>query len=325
MDDFLASVETESCITVLYDEIKNLMSLMKMPMEKWATNSLKLKDVLRTHEVPCRTEAAVLGIDWNTTDDTLGNGFKTSFCISRDKPLTKRWLLCSIASFYDPLGLYSPFTILGKIIFQDTWILGIQWDELLPANLSTSWYAATKELEDIHSHRIPRSLDLSSQIPYTIHVFCDASERAYGAVLYIVTLQDNQSKVHLVCSRNKLAPIKRVTLPRLELLAALMGARLLQYFCSETNTCASKAIMWSDSQVALGWIRSDPNKWKTFVCNRVTEIVSHTNPSQWRHCPGADNPADKLSRGVTPSTLKNLDSWWNGWLLRLAYVIGLRK
>lgn len=113
-------------------------------------------------------------------------------------------------------------------------------------------------------------------------------------------------------------PVKKVTLPRLELLAALMGARLLQYFCAETKICSSKAILWSDSTVALGWIRSDPNKWKTFVCNRVTEIVSHTNPSQWRHCPGTDNPADKLSRGITPSILKNLDIWWNGptWIIK---------
>ncbi|XP_035216460.1 uncharacterized protein LOC118189875 [Stegodyphus dumicola] len=97
-----------------------------------------------------------------------------------------------------------------------------------------------------------------------------------------------------------------------------MGARLLQYFCAETNICSSNATLWSDSQVVLGWIRSDPNKWKTFVSNRVTEIISYTNPSQWRHCPGKDNPADKLSRGVSPSTLKNLEIWWNGppWLVK---------
>ncbi|XP_035232612.1 cytochrome P450 4C1-like, partial [Stegodyphus dumicola] len=86
-----------------------------------------------------------------------------------------------------------------------------------------------------------------------------------------------------------------------------MGARLLQYFCAETNICSSNATLWSDSQVVLEWIRNDPNKWKTFVSNRVTEIISYTNPSQWRHCPGKDNPADKLSRGVSflCSLLKN--------------------
>ncbi|XP_035204600.1 uncharacterized protein LOC118179537 [Stegodyphus dumicola] len=135
MDDFLASIETESRIIMLYHEIKNLMALIKLPMEKWATNSLKLKDVLQTHEESHKTETTVLDIGWNTISDTLKHAFKTSHCVFTDKPLTKRWLLRCIASFYDPLGLFSPFTILGKILFQDTWILGIKWDELLPANL----------------------------------------------------------------------------------------------------------------------------------------------------------------------------------------------
>ncbi|XP_035234195.1 uncharacterized protein LOC118206027 [Stegodyphus dumicola] len=247
MDDFLASMETESRIIMLYHEIKNLMALMKLPMEKWATNSLKLKDVLQTHEESHKTETTVLGIGWNTNSDTL------------------------------------------KHIIQDfhTWILGIKWDELLPANLSTLWYAAVKELDDICSLQIPRCIGISSHVPFAIHVFCDASERAYGSVLYIVTFKGDQSNVNLVCSRNKTSSYKEsyLTLPRLELLAALMGARLLQYFCAENNICSSNATLWSDSQVVLGWIRSDPNKWKTFVSNRVTEIISYTNPSQWRHMP----------------------------------------
>nr|XP_042896043.1 uncharacterized protein LOC122268974 [Parasteatoda tepidariorum] len=143
-------------------------------------------------------------------------------------------------------------------------------------------------------------------------MFCDASERAYGAVLYIVTSHNNQSSIHLVCSRNRLAPIKKVSLPRLELLAAVIGTRLLKYFCNETGLSPSTATLWSDSEVTLGWIRGNPNRWKTFVCNRVTEIISYTDPSQWRHCPGQDNPEDKLSRGVPTSTLKDLNIWWNG-------------
>ncbi|KAF8794864.1 hypothetical protein HNY73_002786 [Argiope bruennichi] len=216
MDYFFASVEYESWITIIYYEIENLMTPVKLPMDKWDTNTLKLKHSLRTHEKPHRTDTTILDIDWNTINYTLGNGFKTSFCISRYKPLAKRWLLRCNAGFYYPFGLNSPFTIFGKITFQDTWIFRIKWDEILPVNLSTLWYAAVQKLNDIYSLWIPRSLNISSRIPYTIHVFCDASQRAYGAILYIVTLQDDKPKVHLVCSRNKLTPIKRVTLPRLE-------------------------------------------------------------------------------------------------------------
>ncbi|GFU26455.1 integrase catalytic domain-containing protein [Nephila pilipes] len=119
-DDFLASTETETHITMLYHEIKDLMTLIKRPTEKWATNSLKLKDVIQTNKEFHKSTTAVLGIDWDTNDDTLGNAFKTSFCVAGGKPLTKRWLLRCIASCYDPLGLFSPFTIIGKILFQDT-------------------------------------------------------------------------------------------------------------------------------------------------------------------------------------------------------------
>jgi hypothetical protein len=84
----------------------------------------------------------------------------------------------------------------------------------------------------------------------------------------------------------------------LELLAALVATRLLRYFCQATNYDISKTVLWSDSEITLAWIRGDPNGWKTFVCNRVTEIVESTNPSQWRHYPGSENPADFLSRGL---------------------------
>ncbi|GFU34433.1 hypothetical protein NPIL_626691 [Nephila pilipes] len=313
MDDFLASTETETHITMLYHEIKDLMTLMKLPMEKWATNSLKLKDVIQTNKEFHKSTTAVLGIDWDTNDDTLGNAFKTSFCVAGGKPLTKRWLLRCIASCYDPLGLFSPFTIIGKILFQDTWILGIKWDELLPTNLSTMWYAAVKQLDDICSIKISRYIGISSHTPYSVHVFCDASEHAYGSVLYIVT---SQSNVHIVCSRNRLAPIKKVTLPRLELLAALMGTRLLKYFCNKVDIQPSAATLWTDSKITLSWILSNPNKWKTFVCNRTTEILQYTSPAQWRYCPGTQNPADHLSRGILPSKLLKLKNWWYGpdWL-----------
>jgi hypothetical protein len=118
---------------------------------------------------------------------------------------------------------------------------------------------------------------------YQTHVLYDASARAYGAALYIRSAKKDDTLVGLACSKNRLAPVKRVTLPRLDLLAALVGTLLLSYFCEATGYI-TQATSWTDSTVALSWIRSDPKRWKTFVCNRVTEIQSHTSPTQWRHC-----------------------------------------
>jgi len=99
-----------------------------------------------------------------------------------------------------------------------------------------------------------------------------------------------------------------MALPRLKLFAALIRATLIQYFCRETGLNIRDATLWTDATVALSWIRSNPSIWKTFVCNRVTEIQTYTTPTQWKHCPGVDNPADHLSRVVNADQLKGLDT-----------------
>jgi hypothetical protein len=109
-----------------------------------------------------------------------------------------------------------------------------------------------------------------------------------------------------------------VTLPRLELISAAVGARLLGYFCRETGQDVARATLWSDSTVGLGWICSDPKSWKLFVATRVIEIQSCTVPAQWKHCPGQDNTADHLSQGVSAKNIQELQKWWQGppWLSR---------
>ena len=138
-------------------------------------------------------------------------------------------------------------------------------------------------------------------------------QRAYGAAIYLRST--DTTYVQLVCSEARLAPLKRVTLSRLELLAALVGARLLRYFCQAAGRDITSATMWTYSAVTLGWIRRDPNRWKNFICNRVTEIT-YTSPSQWFHCPGPDNQADYLSRGCRAQDLIESEKWWHGlpWL-----------
>jgi hypothetical protein len=138
--------------------------------------------------------------------------------------------------------------------------------------------------------------------------------------LYIHSSKDDKTLIRLACSKNRLAPVKRINLPRLELLAALEGTRVLHYFGRATGYDINLAILWSEATVALGWIRSDPNRWKIFVCNRVTEIQTYTNPAQWRHFPGLDNPSDHLLRGLPGDQIQSLNIWWHGpsWLARPA-------
>ncbi|XP_021921219.1 uncharacterized protein LOC110830503 [Zootermopsis nevadensis] len=316
MDDFAAGAEDDDGVINLYNEVTSLMGRIRLPMAKWATNSQPLMELWKTEGLVINMETQVLGTHWNTRTDTFTVDRKNVTNNLRDGPVTKRQLLQTAARFYDSLGLLSPVSLIAKALFQDTWTRGIGWDELLPPDLGTRWHRWVSTLPSPSDILIPRWVGTSDKDSYEIHVFCDASEGAYGAVLYVRTSTCNHYSVRLLCSKNRLAPVKRVTLPRLELLGALLGSRLLRYLCEATNFDVRNALLWTDSTVTLGWIRHDPNRWKPFVSNRVTEIHNHTNTSQWRHCPGKENPADLLSRGVTADKLKNSDIWWHGpsWL-----------
>jgi hypothetical protein len=281
-----------------------------------------LKEVWKADDLEWKGGTQVLGIGWDTESNTLSIDPRDVTEGHAEGPATKRQILQVTARFYDPLGLLSPVSVIGKLLFQDTWRRGIAWDEILPPDLGSLWNTWISSLPHLMHLRIPRWIGTLEETTSQVHVFCDISERAYGAALYVLSRNTNGNQVRLVCSKNGLVPVKRVTLPWLELLAVLVGTRLLQCFCQATRTDTTKEILWTVLTVTLGWILQDPNRWKIFLCNRVTEIQTYTTPSQWRHCPGKDNPADLLSRGITADQRETWEIWWNGpsWLVRKKYL-----
>jgi hypothetical protein len=150
-----------------------------------------------------------------------------------------------------------------------------------------------------------------------IHGFCDSSERAYGACLYIhSTNNDKNTFCELLCSTSTVAPPKQLTIPRLELCAATLLSKLYKKVTRALNMTIHESCLWTDSSIVLTWIQGPPNKWKTFVGNRVTTIQEETASATWKHVPTQSNPADLISRGTDPTTLSNSTLWWNGpqWL-----------
>ncbi|GBO14212.1 hypothetical protein AVEN_130879-1 [Araneus ventricosus] len=149
-----------------------------------------------------------------------------------------------------------PRIVIGKFLFQDTWLSGVQWDESLSPNIAKQWNKWISELSSLNHIGIPIWISLLPTSDYSLHIFCDSSERAFGSVLYIRFQEGKTTKVQLLCSRNILSPLKRITLLRIELMTCLIGARLLNNICSSSSLDLNAATLWTDSTVALSWIRA---------------------------------------------------------------------
>ena len=201
--------------------------------------------------------------------------------------------------------------ICGRVFLQQVWLQGTDWDELLPTAVSdslTDWLSQLDQLTGVH---IPRCLCTDAEATESkVHVFCDASHDAYGAVACFRTvdaLGDVSSPQLFSCS---CCTCQGSVDPRLELMAASIEAALATTTTGTLKT--SQAILWTDSLNVLFWLRNQSRSFKPFIANRVGEIHRNTDPSQWRHVPSQDNPADLLSRGLSAKDLVESQFWWTG-------------
>ncbi|KAJ8955219.1 hypothetical protein NQ318_000244 [Aromia moschata] len=255
-----------------------------------------------------------LGLLWNANSDSIQ-------VITRNQPyerVTKRTILSNVSQIFDPLGLVGPTVIVAKIMLQRLWRLKLDWDEAVPEDLFTDWIRFRDQIKLLANLEIPRHVVCTNSIEIQIHGFSDASEAAYGACLFVRSV-DTSGEISscLLCAKSRVAPLKTLTLPRLELCGALLLAQLTEKVMNALNTNVNDIFYWCDSKIVLAWIAAPPNKWKTFVCNRVAEIQRLTNINRWNHVRSHENPADLISRGLLLENLIQNKLWWSGpaWLL----------
>ena len=316
MDDCMDSVDTEHEGIELFNDLCAIWKSAGMHAKKWVTNSKVIFDLIPkddkvvVFDVLAENASAVktLGLWWRAEGDT----FEFKSPLSVVEKITKRIWLSKISTLFDPLGFITPFTIRARILVQQIWVKGYTWDEVVDNEIKCACLAWLKELSQLPEIKVSRWLYMSNDADTTkFHIFVDASGLAYGAVCYVKTASNSgKIAICLVCSKTKVAPLKAVTIPRLELMAATLGVQLGQTVSKALNFSMNSFNFWTDSMNVLWWIRGCSRSFKAFVANRVGKIQSCTNPEQWRHVKSNENPVDLLSRGCGVSFLSSNRMWW---------------
>ena len=315
VDNFLTGANTVAEALSKYSEAHSIMSKANMDLTKVVSNSQVITDIYGSNTFEFKNgELSILGLNWNPVEDVFK--FKP-IELHSDVNVTKRVVLSVLAKIFDPIGYLSPYVMYGKLLFQDIWKEGLNWDSELPdefKNRFMNWIESSKHFE---SFSLPRCYFPQAYWPsenVEIVAFGDASTKGYGSVVYLRRkLENGDYDCQIVMSKSRVAPLKKITLPRLELLASLLCARLVAYVMNALKLSKNtKITCFTDSTITLAWIQSDANCRKLFVANRVLEIQSLTPPSCWRHCSSESNPADLISRGVLADQLVSNSLWLHG-------------
>ena len=317
VDDCLSSLESESEVKTVISETPRVLNSGSFNLTSFVVNNEEmLNEVADDHkakevlELGPESEGRVLGIKWHIMSDMF------FFVVRYDSSvkITRRRMLSVVSAIFDPLGVIGPAVLTGKLLFQDATSRKLNWDDGVPSDIEVSWKLWTQSLERISELRIPRCVKPCefNDSAIELHHFSDASLQAYGCCSYIRCINRNGNvHVALVMSKNKVAPLKRLTIPRLELQAAVLSVKVDAFLKSELDIAVLRSYFWVDSEVVLKYIANDCRRFHIFVGNRVSVIRQLSEPDQWHHVSGKDNPADLVTRGQSYDNI-DMARWFSG-------------
>ena len=308
VDDLLRSHDDEDILIGEALEIREMCKRSNFLLDKYKSNSRKLLNEVKPDDVEPETQVTfdkkdtnvplekTLGVCWETSTDVFS--VETTF---HSKPFTRRGVLSTVGSVYDPLGMVSPYILKGKLILQQLCRLKPDWDEELPEELVgkwSEWLSMLSEIKEVHIRRSFKPFGLEGVCTYQLHHFSDASTIAYAVVSYIRGVDERGNIFSsFLFGKTRVAPIKAVTVPRLELAAAALMIQVDKMIKESLNMIKfDQTFYWTDSQTVIKYIHNEDRRFQVFVANKLSLIHDHSTADQWRHIPTALNPADDGSR-----------------------------
>ncbi|XP_050339525.1 uncharacterized protein LOC126765898 [Bactrocera neohumeralis] len=316
MDDLMTGGDNLDDVKLIQDNIKIILRKYGFNLRKWCSNNIELLKNIpledRENQLDLNkennNEVKALGVTWTPFDDH----FHITCNWKCNDKITKRTILSDVSKLFDPLGFVNPVTVTSKILLQEMWKSKTDWDEKPSQEIVDTWLKIKDELPLLNQIRISRRILCNEPVNIELHGFCDASMKAYGAVVYAKSEnQTGETYVNILAAKSRVAPIKIITLPRLELCAAVLLVELIQKIL-ESLKFKFSIYFYTDSTIVLNWLQLDPGRLQIFVSNRVNFIQTNTNINNWRHIGSKNNPADIISRGVTPSELITSKLWLRG-------------
>ncbi|XP_075167679.1 uncharacterized protein LOC142239799 [Haematobia irritans] len=264
------------------------------------------------------TTDKILGMCWNKKEDCFE--FKIQFfglnseVLKGNRLPTKREMLKIVMSAFDPFGLIADFLLYGKILVQLCWKHDMDWDDIIPEYLHKKFTAWWREFQEISKFKIHRciSFNLYNASNIQLHIFVDASQDAFAAVCYLRVLHQFGIDVSFIMGKVRCAPKKLMSIPRLELQAAVLGVRLGKTLSRSYEFNINSMHYWSDSQTVVQWIYSTERRFKAFVSHRIAEILKNSEPAQWKWIPTHLNSADAGTRPLAPPKFVHNGIWLNG-------------
>ena len=322
VDDCLKSVDTVHRAKHIVQQMCDLLSYGGFHLTKFISNSREVMSAIpeedwskevKNRDLQCQTLPVerALGVKWDVEADTF------SFAANiKEKPVTRRGILSVVSSIFDPLGFMNPFMLPAKRIIQELCRKKVMWDSPLSIDDEQSWRRWLRDLEELTQLKVGRCLkpvDFDHVTTAELHHFSDASCSGYGAVSYLRQCDVN-GRIHcsFVISKARVAPLRETTIPRLELCAAVLSAKLDGMIRNEMDITVSRSVFWTDSSVVLQYVHNEDKRFHTFVANRISVIHTASTPAQWRYVNSELNPADDVSRGLSAEGIMNSSRWFGG-------------